>query len=267
MTQPTPRQLIAAADAGDEALLRQLIAAGADVDLGAGPPEDTSTRRRTALMAACEGAHLGCIQALLEAKASPRFCAPDGRDALGKLLEARGTDKEPPWRDADCDSPRILACLRAFLAAGAVKNINKATGRSNDKCTPLARATTWLEHGCMQALLAAGADPNIETSVHIRWLTNAASHIGKQNGHPLGSTLSRGDAEGCWMLFHAGADPFAKTDWQPSLDDIAERCVGVGEAGRAFLEQAQLAHQAREEAKAIAAETPQAPPSHRKARI
>ena len=73
MIKPKPYELIAAAEAGDEAKLRQLIALGAEVDLGIGPPADTTARRRTALMAACEKAHLGCVQALLDAKA--RSCA------------------------------------------------------------------------------------------------------------------------------------------------------------------------------------------------
>ena len=267
MIKPKPYELIAAAEAGDEAKLRQLIALGAEVDLGIGPPADTTARRRTALMAACEKAHLGCVQALLDAKASLRFVAPDGRDALARLLEARGERGAPVFRSADCDSPEILACLGAILNSGAVKDINKAVGKGFDKCSPLARATSWLDHGCMRALLSAGANPNTETIVHISWQTNAAYRIGNQGGHPLGSTLSRGDVEGCWLLFDAGADPFAKAQWQPSLDDIAERCYYVGDEGRAFLAEAKRRHGARVEAAAIAAETPQAPLASKRPRI
>lgn len=267
MTKPLPSELIAAAHAGDETLLRRIIAAGADVDLGAGPPADTAARRRTALMAACEKAHLGCVQALVEAKASLRFVAPDGRDALAKLLEARGPGQPPSRRTPECDSPHVLACLRVLLAAGAAKNIDKPVGKGNDKCSPLARATTWLDHGCMRALLQAGADPNQEGLVHIRWVTNAAMHVGVQGGHPLGSTLSRNDVDGCQMLFEAGADPFAKAQWSHDLDTIAERCREVRDETRAFFDQAKRLHQARMQAQAIDAETQAAPTAAKSPRI
>ena len=247
----TPRELIDAAGRGDEALLRRLLAQGADPDAGQGPPVDTARRKKTALMAACQGGHEGCVKALLQAKASLRFVDPDGRDALAWAIEGPRPAKDPQLSWEAKPSASSLACLKLLLEAGAVKAVNKAVGKGYDKSTPLARATSWLDLDCMRLLLDHGADACQESMVHVRWLTNAASHIGRQWNSPLASAVSRGALKACEMLFEAGADPDGKPEWRPSIAVIAERCQGVTPEVKAFLKKALPIHAARQEAKAI----------------
>lgn len=249
----TGLELIKAAEAGDEARLRELLAGGADPDAGGGPT-DTARRRRTALMAACEGAHAGCVRALLEAGASLKFVGPDGRDALSWAIEGgRAGQKEPERAWEARDSAEALACLELMLEAGGAKLINKEMGKGNDKATPLARAVSWLDMGCVRALLERGADPCQESLVYVRWQTNAALCLGRQWNSPLASAVSRGAAEACRALFEAGADPTAKPQWSPGIEQIVERCVGVSEETKAFLKEAWVIHAARLEAKALGA--------------
>lgn len=264
---PAPAELIQAAERGEEALVRTLLLAGADPDAGVGPPVDSARRRRTALMAACEGGHPGCVKALLEAKASLGFLGVDARDALAWALEGARPKQEPSSPKLAQDAPQALACAELLLQAGAMKNINKEVGRGVDKATPLARATTWLDLGCMRLLLAHGADPCQESMVHVRWLTNAASHIGRQYNTLLGSAVSRSALEACEILLEAGADPTAKPKWHPSAQLIAERCSGVNDETRDFLKRARALHATRLEAQALGAEAAPAKASGARARM
>lgn len=164
----------------------------------------------------------------------------------------RSSDERP---ERVCDkgegaSKSALACVRLLLARpGAVAD--KESGKGHDKSTPLARAVSWLDDECVEELLAAGADPNKLSMIHVSWLTNAALCIGNQMNTPLASAISRGDAALFGRLLAAGADPNLKALWSPSVEEIAERCRHAGSEAPALVRSAKAAWAARQEARAI----------------
>lgn len=224
---PQEPPLIEAARQGDLRRLRELLAQGEDPDQAG--PGATKRRRFTALIAACEGAHFECVQALLGAGAKTDFVSPDGRDALASALEHRqgcrlalGRAKLPSAHIVL--SPQALACGELLLQAGA--DPSRAVGKALDKSTPLARAASWLDKPFLLLLLRFGADPNVESHVHIHWSSAGCHRVGPCPGYPLGSVLSRNAIDLAWLLFDAGADPTLKAQWEPDMQTIAQRSAG-----------------------------------------
>ncbi len=131
-------QLHEAAEAGQEARVRRLIALGAEVD--ARCEFDV-----TPLMEAVYSASMGCARLLLAAGADPN--AQDSCSDTA-LHHACGEDMQHAY-GADA-----LAFVRLLLAHGADPNLAGMQGQ-----TPLHHAVSAAEAEC---LLAAGADPGAE---------------------------------------------------------------------------------------------------------
>jgi uncharacterized protein len=110
------------------------------------------------------------------------------RAALDALLEA-----EPPLEDADVAAVGDAAELRQRLA----RNAELVRARTPDGFTPLHYAAFFGGPAAVEALLAAGADPNAET--------DNAAHL-----RPLHSAAAARDAESAELLLAAGADPNAQ---------------------------------------------------------
>ncbi len=125
--------LIRAASLGNEARLRELLAAGAN-------KEAKDTSGRTALAEAATSGREACVLALLEAGANKETTDHYGRTPLGSAALS-GHD----------------ACVRILIAAGA-----NMEAKSNHGYTPLAEATHWggpKQLACIRLLLEAGAKP------------------------------------------------------------------------------------------------------------
>jgi ankyrin repeat protein len=127
--------LIGAARGGHLAVVQQLLAAGARVDL----PWRYGT---TPLFVAADNGHGEVVQALVDAGANVNVAAEDGLD--GK------EGATPLLAAAESGS---LAGVRALLQAGASVNV-----RTKDRTTPLLAAALGGHGAVCQALLDAGAD-------------------------------------------------------------------------------------------------------------
>jgi ankyrin repeat protein len=144
--------LYAAARRGNAALVRRLLALGADVNQGSdpvslapampgGPPVDwgyTGGPGSAALHGAVAAGCGECVQVLLEAKAKPDAADDDG---LTPLLVAVENENLP--------------VVERLLAAGADASLASKSGE-----TPLLKAVSGQNAAMVEKLLAAGADAN-----------------------------------------------------------------------------------------------------------
>ncbi|MEI6500087.1 MAG: ankyrin repeat domain-containing protein [Armatimonadota bacterium] len=193
------RMLWLAVEKGDTLAVRALIAVGADIE--------AKRHGVTALLHAASGGHVGCVRALLAARAdvSPRDenvstalsrAAVEGHAACVNALLAAGADANATdeWgstalkmaaREGHTD------CVNALLAAGADVN-----ARDNSGSTVLKMAASEGHTDCVNALIAARADVNARDSIGSTALCWAAY---------------KGRTDCVKALLAAGADVHAKT--------------------------------------------------------
>lgn len=205
-------ELRKAADEGDLARVRDLIAAGADLD-GPGP------HGHTALMAAANQGHAEVVRALLEAGADPRAETDHHYCALYSAV----------WREH-------AEVVRILIAAGA--EVNVAPG--NPPHTLLANALAKKNREIVGLLLAAGARPEsppgpfsapilsgaVPDAEMVRMLLDAGADPNAAHGHlrwtPLHAAAHHGYVASIRLLLAAGADPLARDAEGRSPRDEAE---------------------------------------------
>lgn len=245
--------LTRAALAGHAGVVRQLLAAGADV-------ETESADGRRALAHAAGGGHLEVVDLLLARGAGTEGLDRDGRSALSHAAErgsrevverllARGArlDAEPlpktpivvaarAGNDAalsvlasrERDATRLGGAVCAALAAGHGERITAllldagavATSRCDDERTPLEIAVSNGDAGSARRLLRAGADARGST----------------REGTPLVHVATlRGTPAVLVALLDAGADPDVRGDRRETALLLAAR-EGHVEIARTLLE-------------------------------
>jgi ankyrin repeat protein len=128
------QSLFSAAAAGDVALIKSLIDAGADLAA-------LDEAGETALMHAARGGHLEAVKILLAAGAAPDFKSEQGWTALAKAAYNAETE---------CGYPQVLAALHA---AGAELDTRIFFG-----ITPLMLAAGGGDAGVVEWLINNGAD-------------------------------------------------------------------------------------------------------------
>jgi ankyrin repeat protein len=190
--EPNAASLAEAAWEGHDDVVDALLAAGADANgVGHSPEGDLSP-----LIAAAWRGRVSIFWTLLEAGANPRLRV-DGKTPLGAAIIGRQPTlvKLLLGRDVDPNEPQWLG--------------KSASVQSN----PLGMAATHGDHESVEALLAAGADPDItsgsgetalmvaagtDSSVVVKVLLNAKANPALQDGHhhtALDYAVSSGNEE------------------------------------------------------------------------
>ncbi len=214
--------LMWAAAEGHEAAVRELIAHGADVHArsgrtpaaaggpaagnDAGPPDGTAPPRGfSAFLFAVQGGHLGAATVLADAGAEVDDSAPDGSSALvvaidnrhyavARWLLARGADP-------DADGVGWTALHAAVLAH-----------RPHFRVVPDPSPTGSLSSGALiEALLAAGADPNAASRERVRLATQTSPLFPTEGVTPFLLAAIAADAALMRLLLAHGADPEVTT--------------------------------------------------------
>ncbi len=217
---------------GDAARLRELIADAA----GRGRPKDVLD---AALVEAAKGGHLGTLEVLLEAGASP-----NARDSYGQAI-SRAISYEAP-----------LAVIERLLAAGASPDAASVNGR-----TALFCAVERGDAATTRALLAAGANPDHADTSGMRPLheavlkapalvdallaAGAAVDGGRHPRTPLALAIEQGAAGIVDLLIARGADVDRRSGhlglrplfvaFENGRDDLARALIAAG-ADRSGLE-------------------------------
>ena len=200
--------LMWAASAGHAAALRRLLAAGADV-------QASSSGGYTPLLFAVRENHAPAVQLLLERQANVNAAAADGTTALvvavvhghwplAHLLLDHGADP-----DADGAGFAPLALGGGRLGDGAHHD---GSGR-DDRLGPLRGPRAGQARALVEALLAAGADPN----VRLRSNPPTQGFLGFRRMAMAGATpfivaARAADLDIMRALLAAGADPLLTTD-------------------------------------------------------
>lgn len=159
-TSHDPPPLISAVEAGDEALVEAMLAAGANVD-------STGMFKRTGLMLAAKNRHEGIVKRLVEAGADTTRV-----DEYDKT--AREHAGNAPWAEtllsAGLDDRTPEESMFAHVEAGDLDGLTKALQAgadpraSRDGHSVLHRAIVRSHATLIEPLLEAGADPNAKTS-------------------------------------------------------------------------------------------------------
>jgi ankyrin repeat protein len=158
----TPRVLIAAVERGSPAMVRQLLAGGAD-------PNATGKDQPTPLSLAAARGHDEIVNLLLAANAAPSTADAAGRSALwmascnGSSAMIASLLKAGAAIDAaDRDGLTPLACAAARGHSDAVERLSRAganlAARDRNGDTPLTLAAAGGRTEAIRRLLAAGAD-------------------------------------------------------------------------------------------------------------
>jgi len=200
-----------------------LISAGADVN--APTPEGV-----TALMLALDNDHNDVAKLLLDRGASPHLWDWWGRTALYIVIDRKETlpaggrgganaRAVPALRSAVSSMDIINALLAADVDVNPQLNFHRPSrgGNSgrfvdpllNTGCTPLLRATMGGDVEVVRALLAKGADPNINAMGLTSFLVAAGVGAGNRGGTGLAAERSAGgpvNIELMEMLLQRGAD-------------------------------------------------------------
>lgn len=167
------RRLLSAAELGELDRLRELVAAGADVNT-------LEYESRTPLRLAVDQCHLDCVRELLAAGADVNARDKDGNTPLhyaaevssgvllellakGALIEARGHGGRTPLHEAAWVGN--VDCVRVLLSAGASIKAKDVDGYS-----PLYFAALCGRLDCVRELLEKGAtfNPNSKADIHTR---------------------------------------------------------------------------------------------------
>ncbi len=157
--EPSSPLSIAAAK-GDAAQVRELLAGGADPDI----PDATGW---SPLHWAARGGHMAAIQVLLAGGADP------------DLTDIGHNDWTPLLHAIHRNQP---AAARALLEGGA-----DGDGGTADRLTPLIMAAGYGYTDMVDMLLAAGADPYVETECGLNALTVSVAGVSDIDRFTLGS--------------------------------------------------------------------------------
>jgi uncharacterized protein len=204
--------LLYAARDGCYECVDELVKAGADVNMPT--PEGV-----TALMLALDNDHNDVAKLLLERGANPNLWDWWGRTALYIVIDR----KETLRRDAAQAKVSAIDIINALLAANVDVNpqLNfhrpSRSGNSgrfidpllNTGCTPLLRATMGGDGEVVRALLAKGANPNINDMGLTPFLVAAGVGPGNKGGTGLAAQTSAGgpvNMELMELLLQHGAD-------------------------------------------------------------
>ncbi len=189
-----------------------LITAGADVNIPT--PEGV-----TALMLALDNDHNDVAKLLLERGANPQLWDWWGRTPLYIVIDRKETVRRGGPRPAVSSMDIINALLAANVDVNPQLNMHRPSrsGNSgrfidpllNTGCTPLLRATMGGDAEVVRALLAKGANPNINDMGLTPFLVAAGVGAGNKGGTGLAAQTSAGgpvNMELMDLLLQHGAD-------------------------------------------------------------
>ena len=197
----TPVVVAAAAEAKEE-VVSALLKAGADINA-------SDKDGVTALILATHKDHSGMFRTLLAVGADPNAKTKSGANMLG-TSSIQGLIGNAAKAGTQAQG---MAMLMASL--GDIMKIAKSAGEDKGETTSLVIAAAAGRGEMVQALLDAGADPNLS--------------LEKSEG-PLGIAVSKGHSEIAAMLRRAGARVFTA----PTKDSVCDVCMQPLNEGDGF---------------------------------